>query len=427
MKNNLIRQALYDLRHQPVIGTVTIIGTALSIFLIMVIVMMNRVNIIDFAPEVNRSRTLYGRNLNIASLDGQSNSSSRLSAKMALRLYDNLKNTEVTSISTNDPETVDVSVPGAKTVLAYHHATDQNFWKIYEFDFIAGRPYDKAAVDGGVKETVITESVARQLFHSTDVAGREIQIRKSPYRVVGVVKDVSPLAKAAFADLYIPYTVDGGRYYDWGDRGFGRMQALILANSEADFPAIKEEVRARMNVLDRELRPDGDSLVYHGQPYNQAESNSTNGSNQDSGEPEQRRIRWIIYAILLIVPAINLSSMTQSRLRRRVSEIGVRRAFGCTRAEVIRDVIAENFIITLIGGVTGLLLCLFFGYFFSDMIFSDLNVMRQADLSLRLLFDWKLYASALLFCFVLNLFSAGIPAWRASRISPVDAINSKNM
>lgn len=49
MKNNLIRQALYDLRHQPVIGTVTIIGTALSIFLIMVIVMMNRVNIIDFA------------------------------------------------------------------------------------------------------------------------------------------------------------------------------------------------------------------------------------------------------------------------------------------------------------------------------------------------------------------------------------------
>lgn len=119
--------------------------------------------------------------------------------------------------------------------------------------------------------------------------------------------------------------------------------------------------------------------------------------------------------------------MTQSRLRRRVSEIGVRRAFGCTRAEVIRDVIAENFIITLIGGVTGLLLCLFFGYFFSDMIFSDLNVMRQADLSLRLLFDWKLYASALLFCFVLNLFSAGIPAWRASRISPVDAINSKNM
>lgn len=254
---------------------------------------------------MNRSRTLYGRNLNIASLDGQSNSSSRLSAKMALRLYDNLKNTEVTSISTNDPETVDVSVPGAKTVLAYHHATDQNFWKIYEFDFIAGRPYDKAAVDGGVKETVITESVARQLFHSTDVAGREIQIRKSPYRVVGVVKDVSPLAKAAFADLYIPYTVDGGRYYDWGDRGFGRMQALILANSEADFPAIKEEVRARMNVLDRELRPDGDSLVYHGQPYNQAESNSTNGSNQDSGEPEQRRIRWIIYAILLIVPAIN--------------------------------------------------------------------------------------------------------------------------
>ena len=38
MKSNIIHQAFYDLRHQPVIGTVTMIGTALSIFLIMIIV-----------------------------------------------------------------------------------------------------------------------------------------------------------------------------------------------------------------------------------------------------------------------------------------------------------------------------------------------------------------------------------------------------
>ena len=48
-----------------------------------------------------------------------------------------------------------------------------------------------------------------------------------------------------------------------------------------------------------------------------------------------RRERVIIFIILLLVPAINLSSMTQSRLRQRVAEIGVRRAFGSTRIEMV--------------------------------------------------------------------------------------------
>ncbi len=61
------------------------------------------------------------------------------------------------------------------------------------------------------------------------------------------------------------------------------------------------------------------------------------------------------------------------------------------------------------------------------MIFTDLSINREIDLSLKLLIDWKLYGAALAFCFLLNILSSGIPAWRASRINPVDAINSRNI
>lgn len=428
MKSNLIRQALYDLRTQPVIGIVTIIGTALSIFLIMTLVMMFRVQIIPIAPEINRDRTLYGCNLNTANINGESNSSSRLDANLAKRFYCNLQNTETATIMTSDAETVDITAPGAKTQLVYRHATDQNFWKIYDFEFITGKPYDEAAVAAGLKEVVITESVAKKMFGATDVVGRQILILQSPYRIVGVVKDVSPLAKASFAEIYYPYTVDGGSQFHWDDNHeFGPMKAIILANSESDFPEIKKEIRARMNAFDSEIRQRGDSLVYHGQPYTQEESNYVAGSNQDSGAPTQRKIRWALYGVLLLIPAINLSSMTQSRLRKRVSEIGVRRAFGCRQSTIIRDIIMENFVITLIGGLSGLILCLIFGYFFPNMIFTDLEISRDINLSLRVLIDWKLYGSAILFCFILNLLSSGIPAWRASRINPVDAINSRNI
>jgi putative ABC transport system permease protein len=58
-------------------------------------------------------------------------------------------------------------------------------------------------------------------------------------------------------------------------------------------------------------------------------------ANIEPDVDQARRQRLIIFIILLIVPAINLSSMTQSRLRQRVAEIGVRRAFGSTRLELM--------------------------------------------------------------------------------------------
>ena len=64
----------------------------------------------------------------------------------------------------------------------------------------------------------------------------------------------------------------------------------------------------------------------------------------------------VVITILLLVPAINLSGITLSRMRRRMEEIGVRRAFGATRGELLRQVLAENLVVTLMGGVLGLIL-----------------------------------------------------------------------
>lgn len=59
--------------------------------------------------------------------------------------------------------------------------------------------------------------------------------------------------------------------------------------------------------------------------------------------------------ILLLVPAINLSSMTLSRMRKRMSEIGVRKAFGATANVLLRQVFYENLLLTLIAGAVGML------------------------------------------------------------------------
>ena len=54
-----IKQIIYDLKTQPVIGAVSIIGTAMAIMLIMVVMMIRQIQVAPVAPESNRDRLLY--------------------------------------------------------------------------------------------------------------------------------------------------------------------------------------------------------------------------------------------------------------------------------------------------------------------------------------------------------------------------------
>lgn len=137
-----------------------------------------------------------------------------------------------------------------------------------------------------------------------------------------------------------------------------------------------------------------------------------------------KKSRYIIFIILLLVPAINLSSMLHSRMRRRISEIGVRRAFGCTRARIILDIISENFIITLAGGIVGLLLGIIVGVNYVGIYDTMQNIGNGGAPALSLMFNWSILLTALVVCFLLNIISAAVPAWQASRENVVDAINT---
>ncbi|MDE6818210.1 MAG: ABC transporter permease, partial [Muribaculaceae bacterium] len=69
----LIRSAICDLRRQPVLGAVSVIGTALAIYLIMMVVMIQSVRVEPFAPESNRDRSLHASYISIQLPDGQWN------------------------------------------------------------------------------------------------------------------------------------------------------------------------------------------------------------------------------------------------------------------------------------------------------------------------------------------------------------------
>lgn len=424
MKNNLLSRAIHDLRSQPVIGTVTVIGTALSVFLIMVVVMMFQVKVQPFGPEINRDRTLYVPHIHFMQDNGRMGFSGTMSIGAADLLFKDLPGAEAIAVFTGFMSSNDVT-DGTRHKEAIKRTVNNDYWKIFSYDFLAGHPLTDADAVGSEPGAVLAESVARVFFDSPDDAiGKRIYVVDRPYRVAGVIKDVTPLAQQAFGEVYVPITQEFiDNEHPWNQYG-GEMAVALLAKSPSDLPALKAESEARYRAFQEQL-PETDSIYSHGAPYNIEELSLAQWSNQDPDVKGERRKRYIIYAILLLIPALNLSTMSRSRLQRRVSELGVRRTYGATRWSILRDILIENFFITLVGALIGIAMCFIYGSFFSSAVFTNQWTGLTDNAPLEILFNWRLLGFTIIFCFLLNLLSSGIPAWRASRINPVDALNNR--
>lgn len=424
MWKQYIKQALYQLKDNRLISIVSIVGTALAICMIMVIVLTLQVRTKDCVPEVNRSRSLYVKAMSVRNKNTQNSANGQMSVTTARECFKSLTIPEaVTVISI--PGKMRASVAAGKRMSVDELETDESFWQVFSFEFLSGKPYTEADFNSGLSKAVIAASVARRLFGSTDVVGRTIQLNKADYTITGVVKDVSKLASASYAQVWIPYTSTDIASLSWWDDIMGSMRVIILARSADDFPAIRAEVEHNRLVFNSKLKET--EIFYRGQPDTQFGFHYRRwGEDLDANRIVLKYI--IIILILLIVPAINLSSMTLSRMRKRMSEIGVRKAFGATSNELLRQVFWENLILTLLAGVLGVILSYSAMFLLNTYLFgsNENSVLAgETSLSTDMLFSPLTFLVAFCFCLLLNLLSAGLPAWRVSRMNIVDAINQR--
>lgn len=418
------QQAFYHLRENPIITWVSVLGTALAICMIMVLVITLQVRLVDCEPEVNRSRSLYVSTMAAVYKDTESGAFAHMSVKTGKECFKPLTTAEsVTLISV--PEKVRASLPAGAKMTADMVQTDDQFWHIFHFRFLSGRAFSKTDSDAGLPCAVISATVARRLFGTTEVEGQTLQLNHVDYRVSGVVADVSMLATSAYAQVWVPYNSTDAANLAWMDNALGQMKAVILARSTADFPAIREEAEMLRRKYNEGLPEVG--VNYRGQPDEGFANLYRKWSNMPDVKGAVTRYVLII-TILLLVPAINLSSMTLSRMRRRMSEIGVRKAFGATGGELVRQVFFENLLLTLLAGALGLALSYCATFLLNGFLFGNsANAYLNGDTSLTpgmLLSPWA-FVAAFAFCLLMNLLSAGIPAWRASRMNIVDAINQR--
>lgn len=143
---------------------------------------------------------------------------------------------------------------------------------------------------------------------------------------------------------------------------------------------------------------------------------------------------FIALLVILIIPALNISGLIGARMDRIRADMGIRRCFGATKTNLLRRIMTENLILTLAGGVLGLVAAWLIAAFAGSLLLQitplayDFNGSYSQNASFltgEMAFAPVLFLIALLICLVLNLLSAWIPAMSAMRRQITDSLNTK--
>lgn len=398
------------MRQNRLFTVINITGTAVTIAFVMVVVMMYDFRISDMAPETARGRYIYSDQAMTRVKANQTDyATSGLGRKPFELLFNNLEGVEDITWYVKASKTI-CGIPSSdKTSNYFVRPVADNWFKFFEYKFIDGRPFTKEEYDSKRFVSVITKKMALALFGSTDVVGKTYTMNFKPTRIIGVIEDVNSIFQTAYADAFLPYSINNEDYRSSWTDGMGGLRFGVLKLKEgADKDDVKKEIARRRTMLDNlgskyEIVTLG---IYDHVQYSFFR-------DKDISAP-------LVYAglilMLLIVPAINISGLTHAQMQKRESEIAVRKAYGASNMSIIGRLFTENLLSTFIGGIVGYIISC------SIMFFCRAWILGSGDVDLAgISFGNGIMLRPLLFliifitCLVFNLLSVLLPAWLSMR------------
>jgi putative ABC transport system permease protein len=369
-----------------------VIGTA-SLILVVTIGLTGKQYLLQQIQNV-------GSNMMVAEYQGGDVSGNQ-TATDPLNLDDlNAVRKQVPGISASSPliELHDrITVPGGKERDILVLGVSWQYLYVRNLDVLAGRFFETNDEHARDKVAVITQILANTLYGSQAAAiGQQIKLSGLPFTVIGTFRErVDTFGQSEISEdtILIPYTV--ARFFTNSDA----VSQLFLA--VADSNEVPRASKAIEDVLRSRHRSES---VYKVSNLTQLLSVAATTANTLS------TVLLLISVLTLVVSGVGIMNIMLATVNARIREIGVRKAVGATNAEIRAQFLTEAMLISLSGGIVGIVLGLALP--FSVRFVTDYRVPISG---------WSVIIAVVVSTLVGVLFGTA-PAARAAQLDPVESL-----
>ncbi|MBR5760612.1 MAG: ABC transporter permease [Lachnospiraceae bacterium] len=330
---------------------------------------------------------------------------------------DDRMNREKVTLTEDDAEDLMVFVPGlSAATISYSTTTSidggnldssayytvggvlDNYAKMSNIEIEVGSFISESNNESKEKVCVIGADVATEVFGSAEAAeGEEIYIDERPYKVIGVLKSMGSVTSGISPDtaVFVPYAT-GIKY-------------ITGTDISPTVTVVAEDVNKIDSVI-----ANIESVLADSYP-NTSFDISDAGSKMDAANASNKTLQLLLIsmaAIVFFVGGIGIMNVLFVSVKERTNEIGILKALGCSREDILMEFLLEAAATSLVGSIIGILLAL-----------GITPIIEMFSISVSLSISGVLIA--LVFGVITGSVFGFYPAYKASRLVPVVALNAE--
>lgn len=288
--------------------------------------------------------------------------------------------------------------------------------RINKIEMLHGRFINDVDNSQQRKVIVLNEDQAKELNEHDPAAlvGQYVKMDSLAFRVVGITQSnqngMNTSAYLPFSTLRI--------IYQMGDKVDNINFSFHGLQTEADNEAFEKRYKATLNA-NHDAAPDDEDAVWIWNRFTQA-------MQMNMGMGIIRKALWIIGLFTLMSGIVGVSNIMLITVKERTREFGIRKAIGATPASILRLIITESVIITTFFGYIGML-CGIAANEYMDATIGHEQVdagLFKATMFLNPTVGFDVCIEALVVMVIAGTLAGLIPARKAARIRPIEALNN---
>jgi macrolide transport system ATP-binding/permease protein len=275
------------------------------------------------------------------------------------------------------------------------HGEGADFLRANGLKLSRGRSFDANEVERQAQVALIGENALRKLMpHGGDPIGQIVLAGSLPLRIIGVIRDKSSMFVSRSLNVYVPWTTVASRL-----SGQQHLESITVRVLDGHPPAAAEAGIIR--VLTRA----------HGQKDFFTFNMDTIVQSISRTSQMLTLLLSFVALISLVVGGIGVMNIMLVSVTERTREIGIRRAIGARRQDILRQFLIEAVLVCLMGGAVGVALSYAIGRLVATFV-----------PQIAVVFSVSTFVAAVMCASVIGMASGWWPARSAARLDPVDAL-----